>query len=161
MDDLPELTCDLYDAHADVAQTCDVQFRSFGARGRFRGEIVTLEAFEDNRLEGEILAEDGRGRVLVVEAGGRTRTSMLGGNLAALAVASGWEGLVIHGAVRDSAELATRDLGIKALGVTPRRSNKSGTGRRDVMINFGGCSFVPGWRLFADEDGIVVLPPTE
>jgi regulator of ribonuclease activity A len=64
---------------------------------------------------------------------------------------------VVNGAVRDSAVLGTLDLGVKALGTHPMRSVKRGEGMVDVPVAFGGVVFVPGDRLYADEDGIAVL----
>lgn len=79
--------------------------------------------------------------------------------IAELARGNGWAGLIINGAVRDSATLRTLDIGIKALGTNPRKSTKTGAGQRDVAVEFGGVTFVPGEIAYADEDGIVVVPP--
>ncbi|MDV6288035.1 hypothetical protein R2F25_09150 [Streptomyces sp. UP1A-1] len=67
-------------------------------------------------------------------------------------------GLVLHGAVRDSATLAGLRLGIKALGAIPRKSAKEGAGAVDVAVTFGGVTFRPGDVLHADDDGIALLP---
>ena len=37
------------------------------------GEIVTLKVFEDNSLVREAFAEDGKGKVLVIDGGGSLR----------------------------------------------------------------------------------------
>jgi regulator of ribonuclease activity A len=68
-------------------------------------------------------------------------------------------GLILHGAVRDSTALARLDLGVKALGTTPRKSAKTGAGAVDVPVTFGNLTFSPGDVLHADDDGIVLLPP--
>lgn len=68
---------------------------------------------------------------------------------------------MINGAVRDSAVLAGLPIGIKALGTNPRKSSKEGVGAVDVPVTFGGITVHPGDRLFADEDGVAVLPPAE
>ena len=62
----------------------------------------------------KIEPEPGAGRVLVVDGGGSMRCALLGDRLGALAVANGWAGLVIHGCVRDVAELERLDLGVRA-----------------------------------------------
>lgn len=105
-----------------------------------------------------VLGEPGEGRVLVVDGGGSVHTALMGDMIAASAVEQGWVGVVIHGAVRDVAVLATLDLGIKALGSNPRRSAKQGVGERDVPVTFGGVTFTPGAWLAADDDGVLVLP---
>jgi regulator of ribonuclease activity A len=68
---------------------------------------------------------------------------------------------VLHGAVRDVVALAALPIGIKAIGSNPRKSGKTGSGEVDVAVNFGGVSFAPGDLLFSDEDGIVVLEPSQ
>jgi regulator of ribonuclease activity A len=55
--------------------------------------------------------------------------------------------------------LAGLDLGIKALGTTPRKSAKTGAGAVDVPVTFGNVTIHPGDILHADDDGIVLLPP--
>ena len=70
---------------------------------------------------------------------------------------NGWAGVVVFGAVRDAAVLATLDLGVKALGTNPMRSVKRGDGDLDVPVAFGGVIFTPGDTLFADQDGVAVL----
>src|SRR5690606_30020190 len=109
-------TADLYDQHGAAAQSCDTQLRQYGARRVFAGPIATVRCREDNALVKAVLGEPGEGRVLVVDGGGSVHTALMGDLIAASAVAQGWTGVVIHGAVRDTAVLATLDLGIKALG---------------------------------------------
>jgi len=96
--------------------------------------------------------------VLVVDGGGSLHSALVGDLIAGSARDSGWAGLVVHGAVRDSAALAGIDLGIKALGTNPRKSGKTGAGAIDVPVTFGGITFQPGDVLHADDDGIVLLP---
>jgi regulator of ribonuclease activity A len=151
-------TADLYDEHGEALASCDTQFRQFGGRTRFQGEIVTVRCHEDNALLKTVVGEPGRGKVLVVDGDGSVHCALMGDVIAALAVSNGWEGVVLHGAVRDVAALATLDIGIKALGSNPRKSSKQGTGQRDVPVSFGGAVFAPGARLVSDEDGVVVLP---
>jgi regulator of ribonuclease activity A len=154
--DLPA-TADLVDAHGDALQSCDVQFRDLGGRRRFHGEVRTVRCHEDNALLRSVLSTPGDGAVLVIDGGGSLHTALVGDVIAGLAVDNGWSGLVVHGAVRDSAALATLDLGVKALGTNPRTSTKTGAGEVDVTVIFGGVAFTPGDALWADEDGVVVL----
>jgi regulator of ribonuclease activity A len=151
-------TADLYDEHGALLESCDLQLRQLGGRPRFRGTVVTIRCHEDNALVRSVLGEPGHGRVLVVDGGGSLRTALMGDRIAASAVANGWAGVVVHGAVRDVAVLRTLDLGIKALGSNPRTSAKTGAGERDVPVTFGGAVFTPGAELVSDDDGIVVLP---
>lgn len=150
-------TADLYDRHGDALQSCDLQLRDLGGRRRFHGAVRTVRCHQDNALLKSLLATPGEGAVLVVDGGGSLHTALVGDVIAGLAVEHGWAGLVVHGAVRDSAALAGLDLGVKALGTNPRRSARTGAGEVDVPVTFGGVTFPPGASLWADEDGVVVL----
>ena len=148
-------TADLCDEHSDKLQICEPGFSDFGGRARFHGKISTIKCFEDNSLVREAVDEPGDGRVLVVDGGGSLRCAMLGDMLAAKATANGWSGVIMNGLIRDSADIATMDLGVKALGTLPLKSVKKGVGERDVEVRFSGVRFVPGEFVYADEDGIV------
>lgn len=104
------------------------------------------------------LEEPGEGRVLVVDAGGSLRCALVGDNLARLGRESGWAGIVLNGCVRDSVALGEVGLGVKAIGTNPRPSAKTGAGEVDVPVTFGEVTFEPGAQLYADEDGVIVLP---
>lgn len=149
-------TADICDARPEV-QVCEPLFADYGRVLAFHGPIVTLKVFEDNTLVRTTLEQAGDGRVLVVDGGASLRCALVGGNLAALARRQGWSGLLVYGAIRDTAEIALLELGVKALGSCPRRSVKGmHGGRRDETLRFAGASFHPGAWLYADEDGVVV-----
>jgi len=154
-------TADLIDAHGDLLDSCDSQFRQYGARPSFRGRVVTVRCREDNALLRSVLSEPGHGRVLVVDGNASLHRALMGDVIAGIAVANGWAGVIINGAVRDVAALATMDIGIKALGSNPRKSAKTGAGERDIPISFGSATFTPGAEVYSDEDGIVVLAPKQ
>ncbi len=148
-------TADLYDRYGENLQICEPLFRDFGGRRAFSGQIATVKCFEDNSKVREAVFEPGEGRVLVVDAGGSLRCAMLGDMLAAKAVDNRWNGIIMYGLVRDSAELAGMPLGVKALGTHPRKSEKKNVGERERAVSFAGIRFVPGDYVYADEDGIV------
>jgi regulator of ribonuclease activity A len=149
---------DLCDAHEDEIEVCVLALRDFGGRRAFSGPIRTVRCHEDNSLVKATLETPGEGCVLVVDGGGSLRRALVGDMLAATAVANGWAGIVVNGAVRDTAVLANLELGVKALGSIPMRSVKRGEGVVDTPVAFGGVVFVPGDRLHADEDGVAILP---
>ena len=151
-------TTDLYDDFEDSCQTCSLQFRDFGARKRFHGPVRTVECFEDNVLFRQLLNEPGNGAVIVVEGQGSTARALMGDMLAARGSDNGWAGVIINGVIRDSAEIADIDLGVKALGVNPAKSAKHGVGRIDVPVTFGDVTFKPGDWVYCDEDGVLVSP---
>ncbi|MDQ0644527.1 ribonuclease E activity regulator RraA [Microbacterium murale] len=153
---MTKATADLYDEFGDELQSLPVQFLSFGRRTAFDGPIRTIRCVEDNALVKTILATPGDGAVLVVDGGGSLQTALMGDMIAESAVANGWAGVVINGAIRDSVAINGLDLGVKALGTNPRKSAKLGAGEVDVDVSFGGVVFHVGAHLHSDADGILV-----
>jgi regulator of ribonuclease activity A len=152
---MPISTADLYDDNRDV-QVAEPIFRHFGGRRAFGGEVETVHLYEDNVLMRDMLATSGHGRVLVVDGGGSTWCALLGDRMAQRAIDHGWSGVIIHGCVRDSAELPSLDVGIMAIGTCPRKSRKNGVGAKSVPVTVAGCLIEPGQFLYADEDGIII-----
>jgi regulator of ribonuclease activity A len=150
-------TADVLDEHGERATVCAIAFRQFGGVRAFEGTISTVRCHEDNVLVRRRLSEPGNHGVLVVDGAGSRRVALVGEIVAGLARDSGWAGLVINGCVRDVADLRELDLGIKAIGSTPRPSGKAGMGEVDVPVTFGGVTFRPGDMLFSDDDGVVTL----
>ncbi len=148
-------TADLVDAHAAALTFCDLAFRRFGRIGAFCGPIATVKCHEDNALLRACLEEPGAGRVMVVDGGGSTRVALLGDQIAALARDNGWAGVVINGAIRDSAEIDAMAVGVFACGVSPMKSAKDGAGRRGEAVRFGGAAFTPGGWIYCDADGVL------
>lgn len=149
-------TADHCDEHGDELQVCEPIFQPFGGRHAFAGPVSTVRCFEDNSRVKEAVESPGHGRVLVVDGGGSRRCALFGGNLGNAAVKNGWAGVIVYGCIRDSAELGLLNLGIRALGTMPLRSEKRGEGERDIPVRFAGATFRPGDYLYADEDGVIV-----
>ena len=154
-------TCDLCDAHKNDSdgafRVLPPVFRDFGKRRRFAGPVSTVKCFEDNSLVKAAVDSPGQGRVLVVDGGGSMRRALVGGNLGAAAAKNGWAGVVVYGCVRDVAELAECNTGIRALAAMPLPTEKRNEGQRDVPVQVEGVWVRPGEWLYADEDGIVVM----
>ena len=151
-------TADLVDDHADILQSCSIQFRDFGGATQFFGPVRTVQCFKDNKIFKSLLSEAGEGAVLVVDGRGSLDAALIGDMNAALGMKNGWAGCVINGVVRDSAILRTLDFGIKAIGVNPVKSTKTGDGSADIVVEFGGVKFEPGQWIYCDEDGVIVAP---
>jgi regulator of ribonuclease activity A len=131
-------------------------FRTFGQRVKFAGPAVTLRVFEDNALVRSALEGPGEGRVLVVDGGGSLRRALVGGQLALLAQDNGWNGVVVYGCVRDSDEINSFEIGVRALAVHPQRGAKVGAGESNVRVIISGVPVNPGDWIYADADGILV-----
>jgi regulator of ribonuclease activity A len=152
----PDL-CDEFEA--ELGKTVRIvapMFQRYGGRNSFSGEIFTLKVFEDNSLVREAFAKDGSGKVLVIDGGGSLRCALVGDQLAILAHKNGWEGVVVYGCIRDSADINGIDIGVRALNTHPQKSIKKGAGDRDIAVTFGGVTFNPGEFVYADDDGVLV-----
>lgn len=155
-------TCDLCDRHKASTdgsfRVLPPVFREFGGRAAFAGRVVTVKCFEDNTSVKALLEGPGEGRVLVVDGAGSLRRALIGGNIGAAAARNGWAGVVVDGCVRDVAELAACDVGIRALAAMPLPTDRRQAGLVDVPVQVQGVWVRPGDWLCADADGIVILP---
>jgi regulator of ribonuclease activity A len=160
-------TCDLCDAHeAQFNAPNDKNeknirilpnvYQSYGAKAAFHGQAHTLRCPQDNSRVREAVAQPGAGRVLVIDGAGVLQRALVGGNLATQAAKNGWAGMVVYGAVRDVNELASAQLGIKALALCPLRTDKRGLGDAGVAVVVSGQIVLPGDWVYADADGIVI-----
>ncbi len=152
LDLLPDL-CDSFPQQVKVFQPI---FSSYGGRVIFSGPIVTVKCFEDNSLVKELVNQPGRGQVMVVDGGGSTRRALLGDLLAQAACDNGWAGLVIYGAIRDVATIATIDIGVQALAACPIKTEKLGAGTLNVELEFAGQIIKPGDYLYSDLNGVLI-----
>ncbi len=165
---IPFATCDLCDVHKNDStgefRVLPPVFKDFGQVRKFCGPVLTVKCFEDNTLvksavdsSGWVDTPQGKvGGVLVVDGGASLRRALLGGNLGAAAARNGWAGVVIDGCVRDTAELATQAVGIRALAAMPLPTEKRNEGQAGVAVQIQGVWVRPGDWLYADEDGIVI-----
>jgi regulator of ribonuclease activity A len=152
----PDL-CDEFEA--ELGKTVRVvapMFQRYGGLNSFSGQIVTLKIYEDNSLVRTAFAENGTGKVLVIDGGGSLRCALVGDQLAILAQNNGWEGVVVYGCIRDSGDINGLNIGVRALNTHPQKSIKKNVGDRDIAVTFGGVTFNPGEWLYADEDGVLV-----
>ncbi|WP_028118030.1 putative 4-hydroxy-4-methyl-2-oxoglutarate aldolase [Ferrimonas senticii] len=153
MDDLlPEL-CDRYPHQVTLLPPI---FSDFGAITQFGGQLHTVRCPEDNSLVRQILSQPGDGKILLIDGGGLSRRALLGDQLAALAVANGWNGVVVFGYIRDVNAIATMPLGIKALGAVPMKTAKLGLGEQQVIVEIEGVQVHPEHYLYADANGVII-----
>jgi regulator of ribonuclease activity A len=149
------ITPDLCDEYPEV-EVLDPIFNNFGGKESFGGEIVTIKCHEDNSLVKENVGKPGSGKVMVVDGGGSMRNALLGDMLAEKAAKNGWEGFIIFGCIRDIDIIMETDLGVQALAVHPRKTEKKGIGELNVPVKFAGVQINPGDYIYADNNGVIV-----
>ncbi|QSX35304.1 putative 4-hydroxy-4-methyl-2-oxoglutarate aldolase [Shewanella avicenniae] len=151
-----DLLPDLFDEHADQLNLIALAWQNYGGKAIFWGEIDTIRCYRDNSKVKQRLAQPGKGKVLVVDGGGDLSQALLGDMIAASAVANGWEGIIINGAVRDVGTIATLPLGVKALGTVPIKTEKRDLGEISVTIELANVKLKPGMMIYADANGVAV-----
>lgn len=134
-------------------------------RPMYKGATLAGPAFTvktapgDNLLVHKALDMAQAGDVIVVDAGGFADHAIIGEIMATHARKRGIAGLVIWGAIRDSAELGAGDYPVFASAVTHRGPYKNGPGEINVPIVMGGMPVNPGDIIVGDADGVVAVPP--
>lgn len=115
----------------------------------YPGSIITVH---------KALAEAKAGDMLVVAGDGDDKGALLGELMATACQVLGLAGAVIDGPVRDAAGI--RDLGfpVYARSVTPRVGSNRRVGQTQVPVACGDVVVHPGDWVFADDDGVVVVP---
>ncbi|MDW6017978.1 putative 4-hydroxy-4-methyl-2-oxoglutarate aldolase [Vibrio plantisponsor] len=153
---MKDITPDICDRYESQVTLLDLPLQNYGMRSSFWGEIVTVRCYHDNSKVREVLSQNGKGKVLVVDGHGSRRKALMGDQVAMMAIDNGWEGVIIYGAVRDVVALSQMDLGIKALDACPFKTEKRGVGKVNVALTMHNQMVLPGDYIYADWNGILL-----
>ncbi|HEX4986771.1 MAG TPA: RraA family protein [Burkholderiales bacterium] len=167
----PQQVIDALGRHA-VSNLCDSMGRAHNAAGgalrpmhrggRLCGPAITVRtAPGDNLLIHKAIDTARPGDVIVVDGGGALDAALIGDIMTSYAATRSVGGFVIDGAVRDTEELATRDLPVYARGVSPRGPTRGGPGEINVPVAIAGTVVQPGDIVVGDADGLVFVPPAQ
>jgi RraA family protein len=151
-----------------VANVSDVMSRMSAGGARLRpmhsGKPMVGPAFTvktrpgDNLMVHKALDMADPGDIVVVDGGGDLTNALIGEIMLAQAVRRGLGGMVINGAIRDSAAIRKQDFPVFAAGVTHRGPYKDGPGEINVPIAIDGMVIEPGDLVIGDDDGILCVP---
>ena len=134
-----------------------IQCRS--ARSSMAGPAFTARVHAaDILMVGKALAECPGGHVVVVDGRGHCNTALWGGITTVAARKKGLAGIVIDGAIRDSAEIAIDLLPVFSRAVVPNAGGAEYAGELNVAVQCGGLPVSPGDWVVGDADGVVVVP---
>jgi RraA family protein len=124
------------------------------------GPARTVRCRDDFLTVVQALHDSEPGEVLVIDGGGGGR-ALAGELFATEAARRGLAGLVIDGACRDTARLATLALPVYARWVCPAAgtAQRLGTAQRAVVC--AGVTVGPGDIVLGDQDGIVVVSESD
>lgn len=151
-----------------VANISDCMSRMIGGGATLRpmhdGAYLSGPAFTvktrpgDNLMIHKALDLAEPGDIIVVDAGGDLTNSLVGELMVGYAIKRGLGGMVINGAIRDSAILRAGSFPVYAAGVTHRGPYKDGPGEINVPIAIGGMVVNPGDLIVGDADGLLCIP---
>ena len=100
------------------------------------------------------------GTVLVIDVRGEA-PAVWGAEATKSCVKKGLAGIVINGAIRDTAEI--KELGIPAFAkiITPAAGDPKGMGMIGVPLKIGETTIRPGDWIIGDDDGVIVVPRSQ
>lgn len=115
----------------------------------------------DNLFLHQALDLAGPGDILIVDGGGYTGRALCGELMFTYAKSRGISGIVVDGAIRDSAEAAEMDWPVYARAVSPDGPYKNGPGEINVPVSIGGRVIFPGDIIVGDADGVIAIRPSD
>jgi regulator of RNase E activity RraA len=161
------VVCDALDSLGYRRQSPGAQFLPYSTGGRtLVGRCKTTlwvdmahEVPNPFELELKAVDECRPDDVLIAATGGSLRSAIWGELLTTAAMNRGCVGAVIDGAVRDVAAISKLDFPLYARATSPYDSqNRQRVIEIDVPVEIGGVLFSPRDLVFADRDGVVIVP---
>ncbi|WP_338663102.1 RraA family protein [Pararoseomonas sp. SCSIO 73927] len=151
-----------------VANVSDVMARMSAGGARLRpmhapGSVLAGPALTvrtrpgDNLMIHKAIALAAPGDVIVVDAGGDLTNALIGELMLAQMVRKGLAGIVINGAIRDSAAIRAQGFPVFAAGVTHRGPYKDGPGEINAPVALDGMVIAPGDLVLGDDDGLLCV----
>ncbi len=125
---------------------------------RMAGPAVTVRTSPGDWAKPvEAIDQAGEGDVVVIDAGGAGPA--VWGELATHSSRKrGLAGVVVHGAVRDVADIRDMQFPVFAGEITPTAGEPKGFGEIGVPVTISRVRIHPGDWMVGDDDGVVVIP---
>jgi len=160
------VVCDALDSLGYKNQSPRLQFATQSVEGVLVGRCKTTlwgEMFhkDPQPYELELKAVDScrPDDILIAAAGGSMRSGIWGELLSTAAGNTGCIGAVVDGAIRDLAKIKEMGFPVYARGTSIYDSqDRQRVVDLDVPVELDGVKFSPGDLVFADCDGVVVVP---
>jgi 4-hydroxy-4-methyl-2-oxoglutarate aldolase len=160
------LICDALDTLGYRAQSPRIALPVMTVDGLLVGRCKTTlwsdrDSPDPHPYENELLAVDTcqPDQVMLAAAGGSMRSGLWGELLSTAARNSGCSGAIVDGAVRDLAGMKDMRFPVFARGACPYDSkDRQEVTAIDVAVEIAGVIFHPNDLVFADVDGVVVVP---
>ena len=98
------------------------------------------------------------GDVVVIDAGDIRDVSCIGERLCLYMQMKGAEGVVVDGAIRDSAGIVEIGMPVFSKSICTKIFGSNGPGAINVTIQCGGVPVNPGDIIVGDDDGVICVP---
>lgn len=153
----------------DTAALCDADkrlrvidpaLRPIGSGAKLVGTAFTLVCPDDHLTVLRALVDARPGDVLVIDTRGGRR-AVAGELFATEAMNRQLGGIVVDGAVRDTATLKALPFAVYARCVTPMSGTTETACETQITVQCGGVAVNPGDVLFGDDDGVIVSPAAD
>ena len=142
---------DLIDRHGGAVRVMNSHlFKDYGGVHEFYGQVETLQAFDGAGVVEKVLQVPGHNKVLVVDGGGNVNIAIFGKTAAASAKQNGWNGVIIHGSIRDAKQVGQTAIGCKALGTNPNRGGATSGSKGSPLVIFD-MPISTGMWVYADK----------
>lgn len=129
-----------------------------------RPDLFTEGEYADpeTQLHRHVLYQVDAGDVVVVDARGDMSSGIFGDMMSTYFKGRGGAGIVIDGCMRDRPNVEKLDLSLWLRGWTPNYHVQTSIypNAVNVPIACGGVTVLPGDIIMADDDGVIVLPPS-
>ncbi|MEO8495106.1 MAG: RraA family protein [Planctomycetota bacterium] len=160
------VVCDALDSLGLRSQSPRVRLTPYSGESLLVGRCVTTlwtdtDQAVANPYELELKAVDScqADDVMICAANGSMRSALWGELLSTASRNTGCVGAIVDGAVRDVAKIREMEFPVFARGTSPYDSqNRQRVIEFAVPVEIAGVRFCPGDLVFADLDGIVVVP---
>jgi 4-hydroxy-4-methyl-2-oxoglutarate aldolase len=141
----------------------DPGVRSLLSGHRIAGTAVTARCFgPDTTIVHYALGKVRPGDVLVIDRAGDTRHAACGGGVAFAAREAGCIGIIIDGMATDIDELREYGLPVWARGLSTVTGKRLFLhGEFGTPVSCGSVAVSPGDAILADENGVLVMPPSD
>ena len=147
-------------------QSPNIEFKAYARIDKLVGRAKTTlwaDLYHDDprpyELELQAVDDCQPGDILVAAAAGSTRSGIWGELLSTAARNRGCSGALVHGAIRDIAQIRAMQFPVFATASSIYDSlHRQRVTDVDVSVEVGGVKIEPGSLVFCDVDGIVVIP---
>ncbi|ELF6204287.1 MULTISPECIES: RraA family protein [Pseudomonas] len=141
----------------------DGEIQALGNSKRVVGTAVTLALpAQDSTLLHYATSLIKPGHIVVIDRLGDRKHACWGGGVTQAAVTAGASAAVIDGMCTDPHEIQEHDFPVWSRGVSPITTRIYGLGGKlNMPVSCGGVAVCPGDIVICDENGVLVLSPSE